>query len=298
MIEPYLSGNDFLADVRRFASEQNGFRIWWLGQSGFLVQYRGSHLLFDPYLSDSLTKKYAGTDKPHVRLTRLVVSPGELDFIDVATSSHNHTDHLDAATLLPLKQANPDLRLIIPEANRNFVARRLGCDTSWPIGVCDGDEVDVGTFTIHGVPAAHEDLATDAEGRHHFMGYIVCFGPHKIYHSGDTLLFDGMVDRLEPFRVDVALLPINGRNATRRVAGNMSGLEAARLALDIAAKMAIPCHYDMFAFNTAPPDDFVRESEQIGQVYYVLQCGERWDSPDSISGPGGSKSRPPNGTLQ
>ena len=30
----------------------------------------GRHLLLDPYLSDSLTKKYAATDKPHVRMTR------------------------------------------------------------------------------------------------------------------------------------------------------------------------------------------------------------------------------------
>ena len=31
------------------------------------------HLLFDPYLSESLTKKYAQTDKPHVRMTRRAV---------------------------------------------------------------------------------------------------------------------------------------------------------------------------------------------------------------------------------
>ena len=42
----------------------------------------------------------------------------KLDFIDVATSSHNHTDHLDADTLTPLIKANPWLKLVIPEANR------------------------------------------------------------------------------------------------------------------------------------------------------------------------------------
>ncbi len=52
----------------------DGFRLWWLGQSGFLVQWQGRHLLLDPYLSESLTKKYAATDKPHVRMTRRVVA--------------------------------------------------------------------------------------------------------------------------------------------------------------------------------------------------------------------------------
>jgi L-ascorbate metabolism protein UlaG (beta-lactamase superfamily) len=30
--------------------------LWWLGLSGFLIQWQGHHLLLDPYLSDSLTK--------------------------------------------------------------------------------------------------------------------------------------------------------------------------------------------------------------------------------------------------
>ena len=47
------------------------------------------------------------TDKPHVRMTRRVVAPERLDFVDVVTSSHNHTDHLDAETLGPLRGANP-----------------------------------------------------------------------------------------------------------------------------------------------------------------------------------------------
>ena len=78
------------------------FDIWWLGQSGFLIQWNGSVLLFDPYLSDSLTKKYAETQKPHVRMSELVINPLLLNNIDIVTSSHNHTDHLDAETLIPL----------------------------------------------------------------------------------------------------------------------------------------------------------------------------------------------------
>ena len=48
-------------------------------------------LLLDPYLSDSLTQKYTATDKPHVCMTARVVAPERLDFIDLVTSSHNHT---------------------------------------------------------------------------------------------------------------------------------------------------------------------------------------------------------------
>ena len=44
------------------------------------------------------------------------------------------------------------------------------------------------------------------------MGYVIEFGKWKIYHSGDTLWFDEMVDILKPFNADIALLPINGND--------------------------------------------------------------------------------------
>ncbi len=278
MIQPFLTNNAFLADVRQKDQDNDAFRLWWLGQSGFLVQWQGRHLLLDPYLSDSLTKKYAATDKPHVRMTARVVAPERLDFIDVATSSHNHTDHLDAETLGPLRRVNPDLRLVIPEANRAFVAGRLGCDPAWPIGLDDGQSASASCFTLTGIPAAHEQLEQDDQGRHKYLGYVVRFGPWTLYHSGDTMGYDGLVERLRPWHVDVALLPINGSAPERRVAGNLNGVEAASLAHDIGAQMVIPCHYEMFEFNTASPETFVAEVERRGQPYCVLENGEGWDS--------------------
>ena len=94
MIEPLLADDAFLADVAAAPDA-----LWWLGQSGFLLKRGGRFLLVDPYLSDSLTTKYAATDTPHVRMTRRVVAPERLDFIDVVLAPHGHTDHLDPGTL-------------------------------------------------------------------------------------------------------------------------------------------------------------------------------------------------------
>ena len=275
MKEPFQAGAAFLRDVLR--EESDALRLWWLGQSGFLVQWRGRHLLLDPYLSDALTRKYAATDKPHVRMTGRVVAPEALDFVDVVTSSHNHTDHLDGETLCALKTVNPQMTLIIPEANRAFVTTRLGCDAAWPVGLTDGASARRSGFTVTGVPAAHEELTTDEEGRHCYLGYIARFGGWTLYHSGDTLWYNGMVERLRAWRIDVALLPINGRDPARRVAGNLGGAEAAALARKIGAKVVIPCHYDMFAFNTASPRAFAAEAERLGQPYHVLRNGEGWE---------------------
>lgn len=275
MITPALADDAFLADVERPLAPEE-LRLWWLGQSGFLVRSGSRRLLLDPYLSDSLTEKYAATDKPHTRLTARVIAPERLRKIDVVTSSHNHTDHLDAATLLPLREANPGMALVIPEANREFVAQRLGSPASEPHGLDDGGRVAVAGFEFHGIAAAHNELERDTAGRHRFLGYVICAGRWTIYHSGDTLLYPGLVEKLRCFApIDLALLPINGDRPERCVAGNLDGTEAAQLAHAIGARCVIPCHYEMFAFNTADPCElFVPECARLGQPCRVLRAGE------------------------
>jgi L-ascorbate metabolism protein UlaG (beta-lactamase superfamily) len=53
------------------------------------------------------------------------------------------------------------------------------------------------------------------EGNSKFMGYVIEFGKWKVYHSGDTVWFDELVEILKPFAPDLALLPINGNDPTR-----------------------------------------------------------------------------------
>ena len=284
LIKPFLQDDAFLHDVQNATGNERVLHFWWLGQSGFLLRWQNRFLLFDPYLSDSLTKKYAATDKPHIRMTERVVAPDKLNFVDVVTSSHNHTDHLDGETLGPLMAANPGLQFVIPEANRAFVADRLDCDSDWPVGLNDGDFREVGAFRLHGIAAAHEELEKDAEGRCKFLGYVADFGPWTVYHSGDTVHYSGMVERLTSFNLDVAILPINGSRPERRVAGNLNGIEAATLACAINAKLAVPCHYEMFTFNTASPDTFITAAAALDQPVRVLRAGERCTVEKSAAG--------------
>lgn len=276
MITPALANDAFLADVRAAQNLQGPERLtlWWLGQSGFLVGYRGEFLLLDPYLSDSLTRKYAGTDKPHVRMTSRVIDPGRLDFVHVVTSTHTHTDHLDAETLLPLFAVAPAAKLVLPRANVEFAVQRLGTQhRARFVPLAEGEHATLGAFTLEAVPAAHEELKPE------FAGFVVTVGGHRVYHSGDTVLYPEMEDRMRRHEVDVALLPINGRAPERRVSGNLDGVEAARLAHAIGARWVVPCHYDMFTFNTATPDRFVAECQRLGQRHAVLRAGERWELP-------------------
>ncbi len=287
MIRPVLQEDAFVADVEAARQSGPGPHVWWLGQSGYLVHAGGITVLFDPYLSDSLTRKYADTDKPHVRMTELVVSPGRLTDVRLVTSSHLHTDHLDAETLQPLVAANPGIHLVCPESQRKLSRDRSGLPDDRILGLDVADDstprvasvpsvVDVGGIRIEAIPAAHESLDLDREGRLLFLGFVLQWAGWTFYHSGDTVPYAGMEERLKGRGIDLAFLPINGRAPERRVSGNLWGREAARLAKAIGARIAVPGHYEMFGFNTASPEEFESECRALGQSYRVLRAGERW----------------------
>ena len=256
MIEPALADEALLADVAA-ASDPDRICVWWLGQSGFLIKCAGRHLLIDPYLSDSLTRKYAGTDRPHVRMSRRVVDPAALDFVDVAASTHGHTDHLDAETLAPVLAAGA--ALVCPAAGRALARSRTGREPD--VALDWGERATIAGFELEAVPAAHPRMVPE------YTGYVVRCAGRRVYHSGDSEVYPGMAGRVGP--VDLALLPINGALA------NMGGVDAARLARALPAGLAVPCHYDMFEFNTASPDPFAAECERLGQPFQVLRLGER-----------------------
>jgi L-ascorbate metabolism protein UlaG (beta-lactamase superfamily) len=247
VIEPYLADDAFLADVEAMRGTP-GVHVWWLGQSGFLIACEGRHVVVDPYLSDSLTAKYAGTETPHVRITRRVVAPERLGFVDVALSTHGHGDHLDEETLRAIGAP------LVAAAGTVEVARaRTDGEVA---GLSEGESVEVAGFRIEAVPAIHPG--------DHCVGYVIGAGARLLYHSGDTTWVDPGVRA-----VDVAFVPINGK------LDNLDGTEGARLAHTVETALAVPCHYDMFEFNTASPDAFVAECVRLGQPYRVLRNGER-----------------------
>lgn len=270
----YQKDEELLADIAQ-TREDGESKLWWLGQSGFLVVTPTATVLFDPYLSNSLTTKYTDTDKPHVRVTEQVIDPAKLTGIDVITTSHNHTDHLDKETLLALFEANPQAKLLGPRANHGFIVERLGAEhENRLVDFNAGESIELSGATFYGITAAHNSVERDEEGNCKFMGFIARIDDLTLYHSGDTLLHEGLVGTLKSFAPDIAFLPINGNKPERRVAGNLNPTEAAELGVAIEAGLVIPHHFDMFEFNTADPAEFVSECERTGQLQRVLGNGE------------------------
>ena len=244
----------------------------------FLIESNAATILIDPYLSEHLTEKYAATDRPHIRMTRAPLRGADLTGIELLLASHKHSDHLDPGTAPAVMAASPTAQLVIPAAIEEH-AHSLGIPGDRVNGLCAGDTLRRSGMSIRAIPSAHEGLDTDSRGRHLYLGFVIEIGGLRLYHSGDSLAYDGLAAWLgnEPF--DVMFLPINGRDPRRGVPGNMSATEAVALAGQIQPRFVVPHHYDMFTFNTVPVGTFEDEARGLPSEVRsrVLQCGERWE---------------------
>lgn len=277
LIEPVNSGEALAAEIAGTAVPPGEWAAWWLGQSGFVLKSRVGTLVIDPYLSEHLTKKYAGTNKPHVRMTRNPIEPEQLKGIDAVLCSHKHSDHLDPGTAPALLGANPEARLALPRSLLEH-AEALGLPRGRLIGLGAGETIKVGGWTVRAIPSAHEGLDTDADGWHLYLGFVVASEGLRGYHSGDSMLYEGLERWLGDDPFDVMFLPINGRDPARGVAGNMSAADAVALAGRIRPRFLIPHHYEMFTFNTVPVETFIDAARGLpsGIAARPLRCGERF----------------------
>ena len=198
-------------------------RLHWLGQAGFVIESHLLRWLIDPYLSDSLANKYRGTRFDHVRMMPAPIAPTALPPVDTVLCTHRHTDHMDPDTLQPLAAAQPALRFVVPAASRDEAARRCAVTNERLILAHVGQHIDQGSVAyIEPIASAHESLSVDASGEHEWLGYVMTIGGIRIYHSGDCIPYDGLPDLLRKRNIDIALLPVNGRDSTRQ-AGNIPG---------------------------------------------------------------------------
>ena len=177
-----------------------------------------------------------------------------------------------------IRANNPDAMLIAPTAIQALVAQRF----SGPVRSIDAFEsCSICHIEFRAVPASHPTLDRDEQGGHKYLGFILRVGQFTIYHSGDTVVFPGMGQILieqAAGKIDLGILPINGK------VGNMNGADAARLGKAIGTKLVIPCHYDLFEFNTADPrEQFVPECARLGQPYRNPATGRATPDPFSIT---------------
>ena len=278
IIEPIKSGTQLLEEIKN-TSPGKGVAIWWLGQSGFVIKSNMAIVYIDIYLSEQLTEKYKDSPNPHIRMTRAPFRGTDIFDADLVISTHRHSDHMDRPTVTGLLDNCPDAKFIFPTAHKDYVSLWGDYENRLIPAVVD-EEIILEDLVIIPQPAKHEKFEFSQLTGYPYMSYIIKSEETVLYHSGDTLPYSGMVERVKKHGVDVLLLPINGRDKRRHsfgTAGNFTPQEALCFAELAGAKMLIPHHYDMFTFNTADINEF---RELATELYpdldcQILSCGER-----------------------
>ena len=232
--------------------------LTWLGQAGFLLEIEGLRILIDPFLSEHEARLFP--PPPAEPLT---------EGIDWLLVTHEHLDHLDVDLVPELVRRSPDVRVVLPTP---VAAQATGLHSGLrALGVQPGEAIDLSpTVSLHVLPAWHGVEIADGysqgrgeDGLVRFVGYVIQAPGICLYHSGDTLVTDELRRSLARHAIDVALLPINGRDFYREelgLIGNMDAREAVRMAQEIGVRVLVPMHWDLFRGNTVRPGSAVDEA--------------------------------------
>jgi L-ascorbate metabolism protein UlaG (beta-lactamase superfamily) len=238
-------------------SRRGTVNMFWLGQAGFAIRTARQLILVDPYLSNALAEKYRDAPFKHTRMMESPLAPDEPRGVDYIFATHAHSDHLDPGSIGKIMALNPECRLVCPKSARGKALER-GADPDRIVHLSSLEKRSLGRFSVEMIPSAHEELADDGRGNILFAGYIFAIEGIKLYHSGDCVPYDGLAMLLRERGVNIALLPVNGRDQYRRehgVPGNFTVEEAAELCVEASIPFLIPHHFGMFEFNTVPPEE-------------------------------------------
>jgi len=280
----YKCGKALLDEIAGSQPQPGEAYIWFMGQHGFVICFGGMVFYVDVILNDFLDKD--GN-------TRRVYPPpfesGEIQRVDYVLCTHNHSDHLNLKTLLPLAEANPMARFVVPAPCKR-VLTEAGINDDRVLAARVGESLTLlpsGPVTIYPVPAIHtryiqDEGEKDENGDYSSLGFVLKGDGISIYHSGDTWVTPSLVQTLKTHTpLDIAMLPINGTDWERtegNCIGNMGALDAAKLAHALPVDLVIPAHYDMMANNSENPARFADSMYALcpEKRFHVCALGERF----------------------
>jgi L-ascorbate metabolism protein UlaG (beta-lactamase superfamily) len=269
---------ELIKEINTTKVKKNEIVLWWLGQTGFVIKSNNSIIYIDPYLSDYCRESFEG-QIDHTRLTESPLKPEEVTNADIVISTHDHLDHLDPVTIKGIAESSPDCCFIAPKCAFKTLSE-LGISNNRIISTIVGKELKIENIIINTIPAKHEQFDLDEKCGYPYQCFIIKINDITIFHSGDCILYDGFFEYLKKYKIDVAMLSINGRDEKRLslgLQGNFTIEEASEIASKLKVKLLIPMHYDMFAINTVDVNLFKKYIDKHCPKikYHIFKCADK-----------------------
>lgn len=270
----YKTGNTLLKEIKEKEFAENLLPFWYIGQMGIVIKWNQKIIYIDPVLTDLTDEK--GNTRRHYP------APYQAEYAtaDYIFCTHNHRDHMNQETLLGIVSANPNVKIIIPTPLKNELIA-WGIPERHILTLSQNKTLEIEeNISITGIETAHDSYQYDEQGNSLTLGYLFRFAGMKLFHSGDTMLTQKLLDTLKKYTpFHVLLLPINGSDILRdskNIIGNMNAKDATILASELCAELTIPLHYDMVKGNEENPLLFAQYMEKLAPNlrYHIMRLGE------------------------
>lgn len=241
-------------DLARLHANARGpqVTVTWIGHATVFVQIGGRNLLFDPVFSGRASPlAFAGP----ARRVALPVTLDELPRIDLVLISHNHYDHLDAATVARL-QAQPGgpPQFVAPLGVDRWL-RDAGITRVQRFDWWDRHEVE--GLEVHFTPAQHWSSRTPWDRNTTLWGgWVVRTPGFSFWFSGDTGYSADFIEIGRRFGgFDLAAIPVGSYEPRWFMKDqHVNPEEAVRVMLDARAREAIGVHWGTFELTDEPLD--------------------------------------------
>ncbi len=253
-----------------------------IGNATLLIRYGPFTMLTDPNFLRRGERAYLGYGLTSRRRTDPAMSIDDLPALDGVVLSHLHGDHWDRVARHRLDRGMPIVTT--PHAARRLQGwhgfrRAVGLRT-WEQHTLFKDGA---TLRVTALPGLH------APGSARYllppvMGSLLelrtsAGGPvdHRVYITGDTLMHDAIHEIARRYPdTDLAIVHLGGTTLPGGLMVTMDGRQGAELLSVVAARRAVPVHFDDYEAFKSPLADFRAEVEKRGladRVTYVDRGG-------------------------
>lgn len=242
-----------------------GLRAFWIGHATVYVEIDGLRLLVDPIFSAYASPFDAGPKRFHPPPIALA----ELPKIDAVLITHDHYDHLDMRTVVPLAA----------KGTRFFVPLGIGAHLQrWGVPAAQISEFEwwqeqvLGGVRFVCTPSRHySGRGLSDTNATLWSSWAVLGAKHRFYVSGDTGYaghFKQIGDRLGPFDLGFIKIGAYGPGASWADI-HMSAEDAVRANQDVRARRMFPVHWATFNLAFHEWDEPIKRAQAAARTVQV-----------------------------